>query len=217
LDLSQVDPVLALMVAMRIGTINDVADLPDGCKPRLLTATPDNVPALAELALTGAAQTRPPASGSEIRYMRGLHTASDPVPGISAVQPLERTMHGMARLIHTRARPRPWIVVVGDACTDFCFALACDRLIGGATWLPLSRLPGAVLDAGFPALSRHIVSASTMNAMRVPVTSISLDTAEVEAARDLLRARGGAAFTDAHTEVIDSGALTFVYPVRLDE
>lgn len=28
---------------------------PDGRKPRLLTATPDDIPALAELALTGAA------------------------------------------------------------------------------------------------------------------------------------------------------------------
>lgn len=217
LDLNQVDPVLALMVAMRTGTLNDAGDLPDGCKPRLLTATPDDVPALAELALVGAAQTRPPASGSEIRHMRGLHAASGPVPGISPVQPLERTMHGMARLVHTRARPRPWTVVVGATCADFCFALACDRLLGGATWLPLSRLPGPVLDAGFPALSRHIVSASTMSATRVAVTSVSLDTAGLEAARELLRARGGAAFTDAHTEVMASGAVTFAYPVRLGD
>jgi hypothetical protein len=219
LDLSQVDPVLALMVTMRTGTLNDAGDLPDGCKPRLLTAAPDDVPALAELALTGAAETRPSLSSSEIRHMRGLHAASGApaVPGVSPVQPLERTMHGMQRLVHTRARPRPWVVVVGDTCADFCFALACDRLIGGATWLPLSRLPGLVLDAGFPALSRHVTSVSTMSAMRVPVTSVSLDTAGVEAARELLCARGGAAFTDAHTEVMACSALTFAYPIRLGD
>jgi hypothetical protein len=147
--------------------------------------------------------------------MRGLRAAPGvpEVPGISLMHPLERTMHGMRRLVHTRARPRPWIVVVGDTCADFCFALACDRLIGGATWLPLSRLPGPVLDAGFPALSRHITSAaSTMSATRVPVTSVSLNAVAVEAACELLRARGGAAFADAHTEVIACGALTFPYP-----
>jgi hypothetical protein len=135
LDLSQVDPVLALMVTMRTGTLNDAGDLPDGCKPRLLTAAPDDVPTLAELALTGAAETRPSLRGSEIRHMRGLRAAPGvpAVPGISPVQPLERTMHGMRRLVHTRPRSRPWIVVVGDTCADFCFTLACDRLIGGAT------------------------------------------------------------------------------------
>ena len=219
LDLSQVDPVLALMVTMRIGTLNDAGGLPDGCKPRLLTATGDDVPALAELALTGAAETRPSAAGSEIRHMRGLHAAPGvpAVPGISPVQPLERTRHGMRRLVHARARPKPWVVVVGDTCADFCFALACDRLIGGAMWLPLSRLPGPVLDAGFPALSLRITTASTMNAMRVPVTSVSLDTAGVEAARELFRARGGAAFTDAHTEVMACDALSFAYPGRLGD
>jgi hypothetical protein len=217
LDLSRVDPVLALMVTMRTGTLNDAGDLPDGCKPRLLTATPDDVPALAELALTGTAETRPSPSGSEVRHMRGLHAAPGvpAVSGISPVQPLERTMHGMRRLVDTR--PRPWIVVAGDTCADFCFALACDRLLGGATWLPLSRLPAPVLDAGFPALSRLITSASTMSAMRVPVTSVSLDTAGVEAARELVRARGGAAFTDDHTEAMACGELTFAYPVRLGD
>jgi hypothetical protein len=219
LDLSQVDPVLALIVMMRTGTLNDAVELPDGCKPMPLAATPDDIPALAELALTGAAEIQPALPGSEIRRMRGLHAAPGvpAAPGISPVQPLERTMHGMRRLIHTRARPRPWIVVVGDTCADFCFALACDRLIGGATWLPLSRLPGLVLGAGFSALCLHITTASTMNAMRVPVTSVSLDTAGVEAARELLRARGGAAFTDAHTEVMACDALTFAYPVRLGD
>jgi hypothetical protein len=108
LDLSQVDPVLALMVTMRTGTLNDAGALPDGCKPRLLTATGDDVPALAELALTGAAETRPSAAASEIRHMRGLHTAPGvpAVPEISTAQPLERTRHGMRRLIHARARPR---------------------------------------------------------------------------------------------------------------
>lgn len=219
LDLSQVDPVLALMVTMRTGTLNDAGNLPEGCKPQLLTATPDDTPALAELALTGAAEAWPSSPGSQIRHMRGLRAApSTPaVPGISPVQPLERTLHGMRRLVDARAPRRPWTVVVGDTCADFCFALACDRLLGGATWLPLSRLPGPVLDAGFPALSRLITSAVTMSAMRVPVTSVSLDTAGVEDARELLRARGGTAFTDARTEVMACGALTFAYPVRLGD
>jgi hypothetical protein len=217
LDLSQVDPVLALMVTMRTGTLNDAGDLPDDCKPRLLTATPDDVPALAELALTGAAGTHPSPGHSEIRHMRGLHAAPHVGGTIKPEQPLERTRFGMQWLAPARARRSPWVVVVGDTCADFCFALACDRLLGGATWLPLSRLPGPVLDAGFPALSRYLTTASTMNATRVPVTSVSLDEAGVEAARELLRARGGAAFTDTHTEVMECGALTFAYPVRLGD
>lgn len=218
LDLSQVDPVLALMVTMRTGTLNGAGELPDDCKLRLLKATQHDVFALAELALTGEAGTRRPADDSEIRHMRGLYAWGGPTaPEISPVQPLERTSHGMGRLTHVRAMPKPWIVVVGDTCADFCFALACDRLIGGATWLPLSRLADPVLDAGFPALSLHITTASTVNAMRVPVTSVSLDVAGVEAAREQLRVRGGAAFTDAHTEVMACDLLSFAYPYRLGD
>jgi hypothetical protein len=219
LDLDQVDPLLALMVMMRTGTLNDADGLPDGCKLRRLTATGDDVPALAALALTGTTETRPSPTVSEIRHMRGLHAAlSVPaVPEISPVQPLERTRHGMQRLVHPRARPKPWVVVVGDTCADFCFALACDRLIGGATWLPLSRLSGPVLDAGFPALSRHITTASITNGTPVPVTSVSLDTAGVEAARELLGGRGGSAFTDARTEVVACDTFSFAYPGRLGD
>jgi len=219
LDLDQVDPVLALMVAMRTGTLNGAGGLPGGRKLRRLTATGDDIPALAELALTGAAETRPSSASSEIRHMRGLQAAPGvpAAPEISPVPPLERSMYGMRRLVHARARPKPWIVVVGETCADFCFALACDRLIGGATWLPLSRLPGPVLDAGFPALSRHVTTASIVSGMRVPVTSVSLDTAGVEGARELLRGRGGAAFTDARTEVVTCDALSFDYPSRLGD
>jgi hypothetical protein len=199
LDLSQVDPLLALMVTMRTGTLNDACGLPDGWEPRLITAGPDDIPALAELALTGTAGS----AFSKIGYIRE--------------QPLERSMLGMRRMTPARARRRPWVVVVGGTCADFCFALACDRLLGGATWLPLSRLPGPVLDAGFPALSRHITTASTMNGTRIAVTSLSLDEAGVEEAREQLRARGGSAFSDAHTEVMACGAFTFDYPVRLGD
>jgi len=133
------------------------------------------------------------------------------------VQPMERAGHGMRRLRPVLSRPAPWIVVVGDTCTDFLFALACDRLIGGATWLPLSRLPDPVLDTGYPALSLHVTTAATMNGAPVPVTSVSLDAAGVEDAREQLRSRGGAAFTDAHTTVIPCGALSFAYPARLGD
>jgi hypothetical protein len=48
-----------------------------------------------------------------------------------------------------------------------------------------------------------------MNATRIPVTSVSLDEAGVEEAREQLRARGGAAFTDADTEVMACGARKY--------
>jgi hypothetical protein len=101
-------------------------------EPRLLTAGPDDVPALAELALTGAA-------GSvlgKIGYMRE--------------QPLERSMLGMSRMAPARARRRPWVVVVGGTCADFCFALACDRLLGGGHGYRCPGCPARSSTRGSP-------------------------------------------------------------------
>jgi len=56
-----------------------------------------------------------------------------------------------------------------------------------------------------------------MSGTRIAVTSLSLDEAGVDEARNQLRARGGSAFSDAHTEVMACGALTFDYPVRLGD
>ena len=109
------------------------------------------------------------------------------------------------------------MIVVGDTCADFCYALACDRLLGGATWLPIPRLPEPVLDAALPGLSRHVTTISTMHGIPVPVTSVSLDTAAVERAREQLRSSGGLAFTDARTVVVASNTLSFERPVRLGD
>ena len=219
LDLSSIDPLLALMVTMCTGTLAGAEDLPGGCAPQLLAASEKDLPALSELALVGAAETQPSPADSDVRHMRGLHAAL-PVPdisGISPVQPLERTGHGMARLQHVAARPQPWVVVIGDACEDFCFALACDRLLGGATWLPFPRLSDQVLDAAFHTLALHITTSSTMHGMPVPITSVSLDTAAVTQAREQLRDRGGTAFTDARTVIVASEAISFDHPARLGD
>ena len=219
LDLSQVDPLLALMVAMRTGTLNDVGDLPGGGRPRLLTALGQDVPALSEVALTGRAERRPSPVSSQVRHMRGLH-AGPGVPltqGISPVQPLERTRHGLQRLRPVLGRPAPWVVVVGDTCADFCFALACDRLLGGAAWLPLPRLPDAVLDAAFPALAQHITAISLSNGDAGAGHLTVPGPRGGRAGRDQLRGRGGEAFTDARTVVVASDSLSFDHPARLGD
>ena len=218
LDLSEVDQLLALMVTMRIGTLGDAVDLP-GPSLRRLPANEADIPALSELAVTGAPRVRSSAPDSQVRHMSGLH-AGPHIPliqGISPLQPLQRTSHGMSRLRPIQARPEPWIIVIGDTCADFCFALACDRLVGGATWLPLPRIPDTVLDAAFPALSAHITNAVAESGRQVPVTSLSLDPGAIEQARERLRRRGGEAFTDKRTTVLPASELSFSYPARLGD
>ena len=219
LDLSAVDPLLALMVRMRTGTLADAHDIPEDLPQLVLTASEQDLPALAEFAMANSAETRPPSADSNIRHLRGLHAgpAVPRVSGISPVQPLERTGHGMRRLQHVRANPQPWVVVVGGSCADFCVALACDRLLGGATWLPFPRLSEPILSAALPGLNRHLSTVSTVNGMPVPVTSVSLDTAAVAQVRQQLHDRGLSAFTDPRTVVVAPGALSFEHPARLGD
>jgi hypothetical protein len=219
LDLSDIDPLVALMVRMRTGTLADAQDIPDACSVRLLKASEQDLPSLTELAVVGSADARPSPADSNIRHMHGLHAGLHVprVSGVSPVQPLERTGHGMQRLQHVLSRHQSWVVVLGDSCADFCFALACDRLLGGATWLPFPRLPEEVLNGAIAGLNRHLSSVVGMSATSVSVTSISMDTSAVAEARQQLADRGLLVFRDQRTVTVASEMLSFDHPVRLGD
>ena len=61
-----------------------------------------------------------------------------------------------------RFEPRAtWVVVIGETCEDFCFALACDRLFLGATWLPPRLIRDPILAGGLLALRALIENNAT--------------------------------------------------------
>jgi len=177
------------------------------------------MPALAELATTGSAEARllrPTAISGTCAGCTRV-PASPWLPEPARFSRWSGPVTACGRLQHVLARPQPWVVVLGDSCADFCFALACDRLLGGATWLPSSRLPEDVLGAAVAGLSRDVSAVSAVAAMPMPVTSVSLDTAAVAEARRQFGERGLLAFTDARTVVISPGTLSFDHPARLGD
>jgi hypothetical protein len=210
LNLAAFDPAFELMTRMRIGSLAG-AELPGNATLQLCTAEERDLPSLSELACVKEV-SHPPALDSNIRHLTELHSRGiPPTQGLDPLSPFRRTTHGMTWInFEVRAT---WVVVIGDTCEDFCYALACDRLFLGATWVPVRLIGDPILDEGFRAL-RTLLADNATYGHQAFFTSLSLDTADVERSRVKVLAMDSAA-ADQCSSVIPPASLNFGRPKRL--
>jgi hypothetical protein len=212
LDLAAFDAAFELMVRMRIGGL-DSAGLADEATVQLCTAEERDGPALSELACAKEVTRNAPALDSNIRHLGELHSpAIPPTHGLDPLSPFHRTTHGM-QWINFEARAT-WVIVVGETCEDFCFALACDRLFLGATWLPAPLIADPVLADGLRAL-RSLIGENSAYGYEVFFTSLSLDAADVEKSRLAALAMDTEAAGRCSKVVVPAATLSFGQPRRL--
>jgi len=211
LDLSAFDPAFELMARMRIGSL-DGAGLPGSGSVQLCTAEERDAGAVSELACAKQV-TNPPALDSNIRHLAELHsTGIPPVHNLDPLSPFRRTTHGMNWINFEVGAT--WVVVIGDTCEDFCFALACDRLFLGATWLPARLLRDPLLTGGLAAL-RDLISSNATYGHQAFFTSLSLDPAEIDQARLAALAVKNKQEADRVSIMIPPASLDFGHPKRL--
>ena len=210
LDLGAFDPAFELMARMRIGSLADT-ELPGNAALQLCTAEERDLPALSELACVKEV-SHPPALDSNVRHLAELHSREiPPTQGLDPLSPFRRTTHGM-NWINFEVRAT-WVVVIGDTCEDFCFALACDRLFLGATWVPVRLVNDPVLADGLRAL-RALLRDNATYGHQAFFTSLSLDAADVEQSRLAVLAMDETA-ADRCSSVIPPASLKFGRPKRL--
>ena len=210
LDLDAFDPAFGLMARMRVGSLAG-AELPGKAALQLCTAEERDLPALSELACVKEV-SHPPSVDSNVRHLAELHSPEiPPTQGLDPLSPFRRTTHGMTWInFDVRAT---WVVVIGETCEDFCFALACDRLFLGATWVPQRLINDPVLADGLRAL-RALIRNNATYGHQAFFTSLSLDTTEVEQSR-LAALSMDTSAADRCSSVIPPSALKFGRPKRL--
>lgn len=136
LDLSQVDPAIALMVESRIGSV-DGADREDR-KIIELPVMEEDLPAIVSLAIAG--DIRYFSWDLHARYMTVTDNthASEPdltVERFLADSPFARS--GQSTVKAQTSYPEPPIVcVIGETADDHALALLCDRHFSHAAWVP---------------------------------------------------------------------------------
>jgi hypothetical protein len=135
LDLSQVDPTVALMIETRIGSMDSVGR--KGRKVIELPVMEDDLPDLVRLAITGT--VRPQAWDLQARYVAAVDRIypSDPdltVEQFLAESPCARSGQSTIK-VQTLFPPRV-VCVVGETADDHALALLCDRLFHHAAWVP---------------------------------------------------------------------------------
>jgi len=142
LDLSGVDPVVALMIESRTGALDthDQARL----QPVQLPVDDADLGHLIRMAITG--QTRLAGWDPGPRYLTAVDAAatggSSALSGEQFMQrtPFARTRRWLTPVRTFAAAPPPVVCVIGDAAADHALAVACDRLFHRAGWIPLSVL-----------------------------------------------------------------------------
>jgi hypothetical protein len=142
LDLSGVDPVVALMIESRIGALgaHDQAAL----QPVGLPVEDADVGPLIRMAITG--QTRFTGWDPGPRYLAAVGAAATGEPSaLSGEQflqctPFARTRRWLTLVRTFAATPPPVVCVIGGTAADHALAVSCDRLFHRAGWIPLSIL-----------------------------------------------------------------------------
>jgi hypothetical protein len=140
LDLTEVDPIAALMIESRTGAL-DVHDQARLQPVRLRVEDADLGP-LVKMAITGQARLAGWDPGP--RYQAAVSaTTSSEWPALSAEQfvqctPFARTRQWLTLARTFAAAPPPVVCVIGDTAADHALAVLCDRLFHRAAWIPLS-------------------------------------------------------------------------------
>lgn len=181
LDLSRVDPAIALMVESRIGSL-DPADR-EGRNIIELPVMEEDLPDIIRLAITGTVQPR--TWDLQARYVAAaseIH-ASDPdltVDQFLTDSPFARSGQSTIK-IRTSFPAAPIVCVIGETADDHALALLCDRLFQHGTWIPTHLLE----DDGPLRTAARIALYSLRNISGAPdrsvlFTSISESAAVVE-------------------------------------
>ena len=140
LDLSGVDPVVALMIESRTGALDshDHAAL----QPVELPVKDSDLGHLIRIAITGQARLSGWDPGP--RYLAAVGAAASGGPSaLSGEQlmdctPFARTRRWLIPVRPFASAPPPVVCVIGDAPADHALAVLCDRLFHRAGWIPLS-------------------------------------------------------------------------------
>jgi hypothetical protein len=179
LDLSNVDPALALMVETRIGSIDPT--LREDRNIIELPVEDVDLRDLVRLAVTG--NVRPTTWDLQARYLNAVDTIRGSDPDLTIDRFLADTPFGRSARWTTslRSYPEPPIVcVIGDTAEDHALAVMCDRLYHHGTWIPARLLAADAPFATHIKLAlhqlRHIPNAPTQPVM---LTSLSESTETV--------------------------------------
>lgn len=176
LDLSVADSTLELMIRLRLGSLDGVK-LEGGAEVRSLVAQPGDLPALRELAVLGRVVNAPKGT-SPIRHIEELQSLEVPLTqNVDARSPFRRTKYGMEWITFPGMR-NEYVVVLGDSPTDFCLAMACDRMRPGATWLPSKIVTGNAFLLQIHDM-RHRMPMWHQPGLRFLFTSLSLGPDEL--------------------------------------
>ncbi|MCU1355895.1 MAG: hypothetical protein JWM89_1313 [Acidimicrobiales bacterium] len=172
-DLDGLDPMFALLVATRAGLS------PDGRREALIRPTEQDLPGLAEWAMTGSIAYGGLPCIDEIVSGSGTDVTSD---DMYRALPLPTTEWGLDWLSHPTVH-RTVVVVIGDTPEDHALAVAANHHASLGAWVP-ARLLGAA-DEYSAAMNRGL--AATMLRSRIGgrvsrrlLTSASLSIPELQ-------------------------------------
>jgi hypothetical protein len=117
-------------------------------------------------------------------------------------------------------RELPYVVVVGDAACDFCFAMGLDRMYGNAIWVPFAFLTedDELSERVRSYLARHLDEASGYGHGQnrpVVVTSLSIDRAAFESQAGRLWALAPTEGLGSRVEWVDPSKVQMPKPMRL--
>jgi hypothetical protein len=142
LNLHQLDPVVALMVETRIGSVD-----PDrGTHGNVveLAVTEGELPVMVHLAITGAVHPGTWELHTSYLEARGLAITPSPPPALTvdeliANTPLARSRRWTTR-VGTAYEDAPIVCVLGNTAEDHALAVLCDRVFHYGAWVPGSLL-----------------------------------------------------------------------------
>ncbi|AZM56348.1 hypothetical protein DMA15_30265 [Streptomyces sp. WAC 01529] len=138
LDLSGVDPMIALMVETRIGSADAAARSDENIME--LPVEDEDLPALIHLAVTGKPRATGWDLGSRFRAVVEGDSPQELTPDeFLAATPLAHAGRWTTQLSSYPPGPAA-CVVVGETADDHALAILCDRLYGHGAWIPTRML-----------------------------------------------------------------------------
>ncbi|MEV0182898.1 hypothetical protein AB0I54_26885 [Streptomyces sp. NPDC050625] len=137
LDLSGVDPMIALMVETRLGSADAVARPDENIME--LPVEDEDLPALIHLAVTGKSRATGWDLGSRFRAVAEGDSPQELTSDeFLAASPLAHAGRWTTQL--SSYPPGPAVCVVGETAEDHALAMLCDRLFGLGAWIPTRML-----------------------------------------------------------------------------
>jgi hypothetical protein len=137
LDLSGVEPTIALMVETRLGSADRAARPDENIME--LPVEDEDLPALIHLAITG----KPRATGWDLGSRFRTVAEGDSPQELTADEFLAATPFAHAGRWTTQLSsypPGPAVCMVGETAEDHALAMLCERLYGHGAWIPTSML-----------------------------------------------------------------------------